>query len=105
MVVMNTLAKEDVQQRFLTLAADWKKDIAVQSSTSAIVNHPAYQGIIALGPPVIPFLLKDMEIDPVHWFEALQAITGEDPVPREDWGKMRKMADAWLEWGRKRGVI
>jgi hypothetical protein len=43
--------------------------------------------------------------EPVPWFEALKAISGEDRVPREDWGKIPAMAAAWLAWGRTRGLI
>ncbi|MDE0105247.1 MAG: hypothetical protein OXN89_22965 [Bryobacterales bacterium] len=41
--------------------------------------------------------------DPDQWFWALQVITGEDPVKREDRGNFRKMAKAWLEWARYEG--
>jgi hypothetical protein len=70
-----------------------------------MVNHPAYQAIIALGTGVVPLLLRDLEREPVHWFEALAAITGEDPVAPVDWGKATAMARAWLAWGRNRGLI
>ena len=49
---------------------------------------PAYQAIIALGSPVIPLLLQDLQREPAHWFEALKAITGEDPVAPADWGRI-----------------
>jgi hypothetical protein len=71
--------------RFNALAAEWKEATAFLSSTSAMVTHPAYQSIIGLGWPAIPLLLHDLEREPIHWFEALRAITGEDPVAREDW--------------------
>jgi hypothetical protein len=70
-----------------------------------MLAHPAYQAIIALGPPVVPFLLRDLEREPVHWFEALQAITGEYLVPRTDWGNIPAMVAAWLAWGRRHGLI
>jgi hypothetical protein len=91
--------------RFEALAAQWKEDVALLSSTTAMVAHPAYQAIIDLGPPVVPLLLRDLEREPAHWFEALKAITGADPVPKQDWGKVRAMAARWLEWGRARGLI
>ena len=94
-----------VASQFQTLAAQWKAGTALVSSTKAMVAHPAYQAIIALGPPVVPLLLRDLEREPVHWFEALKAITGEDPVPPEAWGKVPAMAAAWLAWGRQRGLI
>ena len=91
--------------RYAALAAEWKAATAYSSSTTAMVTHPAYQAIIALGSAVVPLLLRDLEREPIHWFEALQAITGEDPVPHESWGRIPAMADAWLAWGRERGLI
>jgi hypothetical protein len=70
-----------------------------------MVAHPAYRAIIDLGWQVVPLLLRDLEREPVHWFEALRAITGEDPVPPESWGNVSTMAATWLAWGRDRGLI
>ncbi len=85
-----------VAEQFNTLAKEWKAATAFLSSTTAMVNHPSYQAIIALGPPVVPLLLRDLEREPVHWFEALQSIAGTDPVPREHWGNIAAMAADWL---------
>jgi hypothetical protein len=94
-----------VAERFEALAAQWKTATALLSSTTAMVSHPAYQAIIALGPLAVPLLLRDLEREPVHWFEALQAIIGEDPVRREHWGNIPAMRADWLAWGRQRGLI
>jgi sialidase-1 len=92
-------------ERFESLVEQWKTATALLSSTTAMVSHPGYRAIIALGAPVVPLLLRDLEREPVHWFEALQAITGEDPVPREHWGNSAAMSADWLAWGRQRGLI
>jgi hypothetical protein len=94
-----------VAERFELLAEQWKAATAVLSSTTAMVAHPAYRAIIALGAPVVPLLLRDLEREPVHWFEALGEITGEDPVPRAHWGHIEAMRADWLGWGRQRGLI
>jgi hypothetical protein len=91
--------------RFSNLAAEWKEATAYLSSTSAMIAHPAYQAIIKLGWPAVPLMLRDLNREPVHWFEALKAITGEDPVTRENWGNIPAMASAWLTWGRQRDLI
>lgn len=67
--------------------------------------HPAYQRIIGLGPAVIPLILADLARQPDHWFWALKALTGEDPVSPGDRGKMAAMSEAWLRWGRANGYI
>jgi hypothetical protein len=54
-----------------------------------------------MGGKAIPLILQQLENnpdDPDHWFWALHALTGVDPVPAEDRGDMRGMARAWLEW-------
>jgi hypothetical protein len=65
--------------------------------------HPAYQEIIGMGPEVVPLLLADLARQPDHWFTALKAITGANPVDPADCGRIEKMAEAWLQWGRQNG--
>jgi hypothetical protein len=48
-------------------------------------------------------ILAELEARPDHWFWALNAITGSDPVPQADRGIMEKMAKAWLAWGAEHG--
>ena len=67
--------------------------------------HPAYQEIIGMGWEVVSTLLRELESEPDHWFWALSAITGEDPVANGDRGDILEMAQSWLEWGRTRNLI
>jgi hypothetical protein len=103
--IVNVTEQTAITREFERLAEQWKTETAFLSSTTAMVSHPAYRAIIALGPPVLPLMLRDLEREPVHWFEALQAITGENPVPCEHWGKIAAMRADWLAWGRQRGLI
>jgi hypothetical protein len=103
--VVNAIDQTAVAAQFQTFAEQWKTATGLFSSTTAMVTHPAYRAIIALGPPVVPLLLRDLAQEPVHWFEALEAITKEDPVPREHWGNIAAMTSDWLTWGRQRGLI
>jgi hypothetical protein len=73
------------------------------SSITDMVLLPSYQRIIGLGSGAIPLLLAELERKPDHWFWALQAITGEDPVPAASRGNLIEMSAAWLTWGRQRG--
>src|SRR5882724_417694 len=99
-MALKTTGPTSVEATFHVLARQWKEACGLMSSTSAMVAHPAYQAVIELGPPVVPLLLRELEREPVHWFEALKAITGEDPVSPKDWGNIPAMASAWLAWGR-----
>ena len=70
-----------------------------------MVEHPAYQSIIRMGPAVVPLILRELQREPDYWFWALTAITGENPVPPEDAGDLDRMTDAWLAQGRARGYL
>jgi hypothetical protein len=51
-----TTGSISLSAQFRALADKWKAETAFLSSTSALVAHPAYQAIIAMGPRVIPFI-------------------------------------------------
>ena len=89
--------------KFLTLKAKWEAETAMLSSVTEKAMHPAYQQIIGMGPTAIPLILSEMKKELGHWFWALKSITGEDPVPPEQRGKIKKMTEAWLRWGREKG--
>jgi hypothetical protein len=95
---------EEIQNRFHEFLSKWKSETAFLSSVTHRAMHPAYQALIGLGPRSVPFLLQELNREPCDLFWALQAITGEDPVAPEDRGKFKKMAQAWLEWGARRGL-
>jgi hypothetical protein len=92
-----------LEQKFERLAAIWRAETAYLSSTSALVNYPAYQEVIALGPAVVPLVLRELEQRPQHCFEALQVLTGANPMDPADRGKVQRIAEAWLRWGRANG--
>ena len=103
-IPLKHVAKEEsLPERFERLAASWEEAVAHHSSESSRTRHPAYQEIIALGPPVIPLLLRDMERRQGHWFAALVALSGVNPVAASDAGKVAKMIQVWLQWGRENG--
>ncbi len=92
-------------EKFHRLAAQWRAERGPTSSISQMAMHPAYQQIIGMGLAVLPLLLHELATEPDHWFWALKAITGVDPVPPESRGRIRAMAEAWLRWGRQQGYL
>jgi hypothetical protein len=94
-----------LEVRFRQLVKAWVKDTAHLSSTARMAKHPAYRAIIGLGAPAVPLLLAELRDRPDFWFAALREITGENPVPPSSAGKIRKMANAWLDWGREKGHL
>jgi hypothetical protein len=68
-----------------------------------MASHPAYRKIIEMGRPAIPLILRELKQRPDHWFLALNAITGEDPVRPGD--GFDEAVEAWLHWGREQSHI
>ena len=97
-------AQESIESRLRKLEAQWKDDTRFLSDAGKIVNHPAFRAIIALGEEVVPILLRDLESQSSLWVWALPEITGANPVLPADGGNIRKMSDAWLKWGREKGL-
>lgn len=105
MTVTETEPSDVLKQKFNSLAAQWKNETAHLSLASQRALHPAYQRIIGMGPDAIELLLRELQQTPDDWFWALNAITETDPVPEQSRGNMRKMAAAWIEWGRSQGYL
>jgi hypothetical protein len=97
--------KYDVRERFRQLAAEWKERSRYLSNTAQMAMLKPYQQIIGMGEPVVPLILEELRREPDHWFWALEAITQENPVPPEAAGKVRQMAEAWVEWGKQQGYV
>ena len=91
-----------LRERFDELADEWVQETRFQSSATEIAIHPAYQQIIGMGPAVLPLILDRLAQRTEHWFWALAAISGEDPVDPMDAGQVEAMAESWLRWGRSR---
>ena len=94
-----------LRDRFNELADQWSIETVFHSNSALIVNHPAYREIINMGEPVVPLILERMRETGEHWFAALRAITGANPVKRSDRGKIAVMQASWLEWGEANGYI
>ena len=91
------------RETFEKLADEWEHDRPRGADIEQMTRHSAYQRIIAMGEPVVPWLLQRLAEKPDHWFVALNAITGARPVPPESRGRIKEMAQAWLNWGRQQG--
>lgn len=102
-VATDLAAPASLAQKFQALTAQWKQETRHLSLMSDIVLNTAYQQIVGMGMPAVPLLLQELQDQPDHWFWALRAITGENPILPDDRGHITKMAEAWLQWGRDRG--
>lgn len=100
-----TSREGSLEDEFQRLARTWKEETEFQSSLTHIAMHPAYQRIIGMGPDALPLILGDLASNPAPWFWALAAISGDDPVPLSDRGRVDRMAEAWLRWGMRRNLL
>jgi hypothetical protein len=102
---MEVADKAEMRERFRRLADEWKDRSRYLSNTAQMAMLKPYQQIIGMGFPAVPMILDELRREPDQWFWALEAITAENPVPREAAGKVPLMAEAWIEWGKQRGLI
>lgn len=94
-----------LSELFRELTTKWREDTKLSSSPTEVAMHPAYQRIIGLGPRILPYILREMDEGySGHWFWALKAITGADPVKPHDRGRVKLMTRAWLEWAQQYGI-
>ena len=91
------------REEFEKLADEWLQNRPLGVDVAQMTRHPAYQEIISMGEPAIPWILQRLINKPDHWFVALYSITGANPVPPESKGRVREMATVWIEWGRQQG--
>jgi hypothetical protein len=100
-----TCEKITPQERFRRLAADWKEKSRHMSNTAQMAMLIPYQKIIGMGVAAIPLILEELRREPDQWFWALEAIADENPVTPEAAGRVRLMAQAWVEWGKQNGYV
>lgn len=112
MVTLTSLKRMNAEERertlyaeFQRLAAQWAEETSGYSVSLRRVTHPAYLRIIGMGECAVPWILQEMEDHGGHWFTALVALTGENPIPEEDRGRVPKMRAAWKQWGQENGWI
>lgn len=109
-VVFRFPCRDDVrssttEKQFRKLAQEWKTETRFASFSNQLFLVKSYQRIIGLGPKAVPFILSELQNEPGHWFWALAAITGENPVEPDDAGDVQAMREAWLEWGMRQGHL
>jgi|SRR5215813_8086251 len=91
------------ERKFRRLAEQWLRESEHTSSVKQDCMRPSYQRIIGMGPAVVPYLLRELERNPDHWFWALNSITEENPSHAEE--SLDGAKEAWLRWGREKGYL
>jgi len=100
-----SIAQGNLEELFRRLTHEWVSEIGAVSSLSVMTSHHKYQEIERLGWDVVPLLLADLEQRRGFWFTALNKITGISPYDPRDAGNFARMTDAWITWGKRKGLI
>lgn len=87
------------------LAKQWLSERPRGTDIHDMIESPSYRQIVNIGPRAIRPLLLLLRENPDHWFPALNAITGETPVPAISEGRVKEMANAWIKWGKEHGYL
>lgn len=92
---------DDKRRRFEKLAREWVDGTEFFSSSSAMMQHPAYAEMLSMGKEIVPLVLDWYEngAEHGHWCLLLADLTGENPVSPKDAGRMVSVRRAWLVWG------
>jgi hypothetical protein len=85
----NSSVSVEVADLFETLKSQWKSKTRYMSNSAQIAMVWEYQQIIGIGRPALPFILAELEHETDHWFWALEAISGENPVPANQAGRSK----------------
>ncbi len=96
-------SSSQIEDRFNFLAEQWRNETGHYSILARRYLHPAYNGILAMGPRVVPLILRELAHRPDRWFSALSTLTGADPS--RDATTFDEAVDAWLDWGRKQALL
>jgi hypothetical protein len=104
-----TKASNTLEQGFQEQANKWASETEHLSSPAQMMLHPSYQAILGMAREdeegIIRLMLRDLRDNRRLWFWALSYLTKENPIKREDAGKLDRMIKAWVDWGKQRGKL
>ena len=95
-------AAADVRSRFRYLFDVWDKETFFCSFPHQIYSHSAYEELVSLGEPAIPYMLGELQRGVPKIVTALRAVSGESLVGGLGLTTEEVMA-AWLAWGEAKG--
>lgn len=106
MVTVTVGEQSSVRVQFEGLARKWRRETSHLSNPEAKIDNYYFQEIIKMGENVIPFILEELEKSLcILWDAALSKLTGLPVVQYEEDLSESEIVQAWLEWGRKEGLL
>lgn len=98
-----SMKSESTFKEFLKLKNKWEEETFLTSSGTDLISNSAYRKIIAMGKTALPWIFNDLRETNNHWFFALEKITGENPVRKENVGRVEVTKKDWLSWANENG--
>lgn len=95
-----TFSRAPIDFYVAKLAEDWVRATMNMSSPRQMMQHRLFSVIESIGMDAAPALLRSYT-KPSPLFLILQAITGENPVPKSDYGDMEAIRRAWIKRGQE----
>ncbi len=94
----------EIRNRCRHLFDVWDKDAFLYSFPYQIYNHWAYEELVSLGEPVIPYMLGELQRGNPDIVRALRTISGESLV--QGLGlTTEEIMERWLAWGEAKGYV
>jgi hypothetical protein len=103
---------DDELKRLFTITSNkWKEDAWVHSFPHTILRGEAYEDLLLLDWPIVPFIIEVMKTDNwIGWSWLLEKITGIRPYNKQAVtyanniakGNVELMAECWISWYRER---
>jgi hypothetical protein len=101
----NGHANSASQDKFERLSSAWKRQTRHVSFSHQKINS-TYLKIIGMGEKAVPLILRDLLSNPnPYWFVALNAIASQDDNLLPTGANVEEIQQAWLAWGRSKGLI
>jgi hypothetical protein len=98
-----------LEERFAAQAEKWDRETAHLSSPAQRCSHPSYMAILGMAnehrKEIIKLMLLDMQHNSREWFWALSYLTQDNPISRNESGRLDRMIEAWVRWGKQRGYL
>jgi len=94
----HTYRLANTKTNFTYLANQLEEFAMNKSLTSEIILNPIYRQIIGMGKKIIPLIMNRLDNSPSIWVQALMDLTGHNPVPIEEYGKVDKILNHWRKW-------
>lgn len=97
--------ERDFVSKYQELKSKWEADTLFLSSIDDLVEDESFKKIVAMGDVVVDLILRDLSSSPGMIYLALEEITGDDPVPPRQKGRIKDTADAWLSWAENANIV